>query len=87
MTEQEVIKAARKAGAEFECGTLLVNGKDAHDFLVRFAGIVVEFERNRICAAIKEEDDHCSTGDYMLDSDDCISVAKGEWNRPDYGVA
>ena len=42
-------------------------------------------ERERICVAIKEEDDHCSTGDYMLDSDDCIRVARGEWERPDYG--
>lgn len=41
-------------------------------------------ERERICAAIKEEDDHCATGDYMLDSDDCIAVARGTWKRPDY---
>ncbi len=40
--------------------------------------------RERICAAIKAEDDHCATGDYMLDSDDCIKVARGEWERPDY---
>ena len=44
-------------------------------------------ERDRICAAIKEEDDHCSGGDYMLDSDDCIKVSRGEWNRPDWGAA
>lgn len=43
-------------------------------------------ERERICAAIKAEDDHCATGDYMLDSDDCIAVARGEWQRPDYGA-
>ena len=41
-------------------------------------------ERERICAAIKAEDDHCATGDYMLDSDDCIKVARGEWVRPIY---
>ena len=41
-------------------------------------------ERERICKAIKEEDDYCVTeGDYMLDSNDCIAVAKGEWVRPD----
>ena len=45
----------------------------------------VEAERERICAAIKAEDDHCATGDYMLDSDDCIKVARGELQRPDYG--
>lgn len=45
-------------------------------------------ERERVCKAIKEEDDYCVTeGDYMLDSDDCIAVAKGEWVRPDYAVA
>ncbi len=44
-------------------------------------------ERERVCKAIKEEDDYCVTeGDYMLDSDDCIAVAKGEWKRPDYSV-
>lgn len=45
-------------------------------------------ERERICAAIKAEDDHCVTqGDYMLDSDDCIKVACGEWVRPVYDAA
>ena len=52
--------------------------------LERFADLVATAERERICAAIKEEDDHCWTGDYMLDSDDCIAVAKGEWKRPEY---
>ena len=42
-------------------------------------------EREIICAAIKAEDDHCVTkGDYMLDSDDCIKVARGQWVRPVY---
>ena len=44
----------------------------------------VATERERICAAIKEEDDHCADGDYMMDSDDCIRVARGEWQRPDW---
>lgn len=45
-------------------------------------------ERERICAAIKTEDDHCvAQGDYMLDSDDCIKVARGEWVRPAYEPA
>lgn len=44
-------------------------------------------ERERICAAIKAEDDYCVTeGDYMLDSEDCISVARGTWERPDYAA-
>lgn len=41
-------------------------------------------ERDRICAAIKAEDDHCAGGDYMLDSDDCIKVVRGTWTRPDW---
>lgn len=41
-------------------------------------------ERERICAAIKAEDDHCADGDYMMDSDDCIAVARGTWRRPDW---
>jgi hypothetical protein len=43
-------------------------------------------ERERICAAIKAEDDYCSGEcDYMLDSDDCIAVAQGRWVRRSYG--
>lgn len=45
-------------------------------------------ERERICTAIKAEDDYCVTeGDYMLDSDDCIKVARGSWVRPDYDLS
>ena len=44
-------------------------------------------ERERICAAIKAEDDYCvEQGDYMLDSDDCIKIARGDWVRPDFSV-
>lgn len=44
-------------------------------------------ERERICTAIKAEDDHCvDNGDYMLDSDDCIKVARGQWVRPDFSL-
>lgn len=44
----------------------------------------VKIERERICAAIKAEDDHCADGDYMMDSDDCIKVVRGTWERPDW---
>lgn len=44
-------------------------------------------ERERICTAIKAEDDHCADGDYMMDSDDCIKVARGTWERPDWNGA
>ena len=44
-------------------------------------------ELERICAAIKAEDDYCvEHGDYMLDSDDCIKIVRGEWVRPDFSV-
>ena len=44
-------------------------------------------DRERICAAIKAEDDYCvEHGDYMLDSDDCIKIVRGEWVRPDFSV-
>ncbi len=45
-------------------------------------------EVERICAAIKTEDDYCvDQGDYMLDSDDCIKVARGTWLRPTFDRA
>lgn len=55
------------------------------EHLERFAELVRADERERICTAIKAEDDHCSDGDYMLDSDDCIKVVRGQWKRPDWG--
>lgn len=58
---------------------------DARDAEIQQAVLA---ERERICAAIKAEDDHCVTeGEYMLDSDDCIKVARGEWVRPVYDAA
>ena len=41
-------------------------------------------ERERICAAIKETDDAASACDYMLDSDDCIAVVRGELGPANY---
>lgn len=40
----------------------------------------VAAERERLCAAIKAADDKASESDYMLDSNDCISVIRGTWN-------
>jgi hypothetical protein len=55
--------------------------------LARFEALVRADERERICKAIKEEDDYCVTdGDYMLDSDDCIAVTKGVWVRPEFSL-
>jgi hypothetical protein len=84
MTRDDIIKMAREAGIKqaIETPHLLM----VHE-LERFAALVADHERDRICKAIKEEDDYCVTeGDYMLDSDDCIAIAKGDWVRPDYSA-
>jgi hypothetical protein len=84
MTRDDIIKMAKEAGIKqaIETPHLLM----VHE-LERFAALVADHERDRICKAIKEEDDYCVTeGDYMLDSDDCIAIAKGDWVRPDYSA-
>ena len=81
MDREEIIRMAREAG--------LAYGSDEKPLgsVTRFAALVADHERDRICKAIKEEDDYCVTeGDYMLDSDDCIAIAKGDWVRPDYSA-
>ncbi len=35
-----------------------------------------------LCARIKAADDAAADGDYMLDSNDCISVLRGTWKAP-----
>jgi len=35
-----------------------------------------------LCALIKAADDACADMDYMLDSNDCISVLRGTWRGP-----
>jgi hypothetical protein len=80
MNGEEIIRMAREAGLDPD----LWNYTDAFEY---FAYLVADHERDRICKAIKEEDDYCVTeGDYMLDSDDCIAIAKGDWVRPDYSA-
>jgi metal-responsive CopG/Arc/MetJ family transcriptional regulator len=81
MDREDIIRMAREAG--------LAYGSDEKPLgsVTRFAALVADHERDRICKAIKEEDDYCVTeGDYMLDSDDCIAIAKGDWVRPDYSA-
>lgn len=56
--------------------------------LERFAALVAAAERERICEAIKFEDDYCvDNGDYMLDSNDCIAIARGTWSRPEFAAS
>lgn len=56
----------------------LLTGVDLADVLA-FGRACMAAERERQCAAIKAADDKASEGDYMLDSDDCISVIRGTW--------
>jgi len=77
---EDIIRMAREAGLDPD----LWNYTDAFE---RFAALVAAAERERICKAIKEEDDYCVTeGDYMLDWDDGIAIAKRDWVRPDYSA-
>lgn len=59
MTQDEIIRSpigreqlvalAREAGAEFYAETLCVNGKDAHDFIERFAALVAQNYMAKAC--------------------------------------
>jgi hypothetical protein len=83
----DIIKMAKEAGIEFYPSPTNDVRFCLFKNLERFAALVADHERDRICKAIKEEDDYCVTeGDYMLDSDDCIAIAKGDWVRPDYSA-
>jgi hypothetical protein len=87
MKPDDIIKMAREAGFEINSLGWTYTQGFLSEHLERFAALVADHERDRICKAIKEEDDYCVTeGDYMLDSDDCIAIAKGDWVRPDYSA-
>jgi hypothetical protein len=77
MNERRITELWNRAVAEIGDSTY-------PEIITRFAEFVALDERERICTAIKVEDDHCADGDYMMDSDDCISVARGTWKRPDW---
>lgn len=83
LTREEIIKMAQDAGLCAQDGTSYC---PLH-YLEIFANLVAAAERERICEAIKSEDDYCvDNGDYMLDSDDCIAVARGTWVRPEFDL-
>lgn len=88
--DHEIGRLARDAGVTCEPTTVRNLRRFAE--LVRTAerdrlraekDAAVAAERERLCAAIKDADDTASEGDYMLDSDDCISVIRGTWD-PDH---
>lgn len=37
--------------------------------------------REAACTEIKDADDKAADADYMLDSDDCIKVIRGQWGQ------
>ncbi len=84
MTQADIIAVLQEAQAVLAGQQLWV---DAADFrrVTLIIKAATRMERERICNAIKAEDDYCvDKGDYMLDSDNCISVARGTWVRPNY---
>jgi hypothetical protein len=86
MSREDITRMAREAAFSEPAHPFITWGA-SDEQLERFAALVAAAERERICKAIKEEDDYCVTeGDYMLDSNDCIAVAKSEWVRPDYSA-
>lgn len=77
--QEDVIRMAQQAGVSNQFFF-----SELTDLYVRFAELVAAHERERICVAIKAEDDYCMTGGYMLDSEDYIRIARGEWKRPEF---
>lgn len=90
MKREEVIEIAEKSPidrmpSDYHCRVPYWLALD--DELEAFANEVERRTIERICKAIKDEDDRCVTqGDYMLDSDDCIAVASGTWSFPDFAL-
>lgn len=54
MNREQIIQMAREAGAELYAETMCVNGKDADEFIERFAAMVAAHEREQ-CAKVCEE--------------------------------
>jgi hypothetical protein len=75
LSDDAIIAMARDAGAGFSCDTLLLNGKDAHDFICRFAALVAAKEREA-CAQVCEQTDEDGDGP------DCW-----DWHAKDYARA
>ena len=66
MTNDEILQAAKEAGATVYADTICVNDKDAHDFTERFAAII---ERKTIerCAALISYEEYDGTKRYCFD--------------------
>jgi hypothetical protein len=66
-SRDELIALANEAGAELYADTICVNGKDADDFVTRFAALVAAKEREacaKVCDALHQS--HVETyGNYF----------------------
>jgi len=86
--EQKLARAdARIAELELECSQwrdeLRIYRETENKRIAELESALLA-ERERICAAIKATDDAASACDYMLDSDDCIAVVRGELGPANY---
>ena len=83
MTDEQMRDLVKDCGLDWQRGYMpLFDGDPTNRYAVLISAVPAA-ERERICAAIKAEDDYMVDRDYMLDSDDCISVARGQWKRPE----
>ena len=83
MTDEQMRDLVKDCGLDWQRGYMpLFDGDPTNRYAVLIEAVQAA-ERERICAAIKAEDDYMVDRDYMLDSDDCISVARGQWKRPE----
>ncbi len=74
-------KTERNCRVQARYDELMREGKRGHyETMFRVVREEVLRDREQLCAAIKAADDKASEGDYMLDSDDCISVIRGTWH-------
>ena len=94
MNTDDILRIAREAGAELYADTLLVNGKDAHDFIKRFAALVAAFEREE-CAKVCEAwaKDHATAAsspgdectyencDFVAAASDCAAAIRARENK------
>jgi len=89
MTEQEITELAIKAGAEFLADTIIVNGKDAHDFVVRLANLVAKAEREaceKACWDHERDDEESLKPCPFCGAAAEIITLEGETDEPSIGA-
>jgi len=68
---------AEQAGASFEADTIIVNGKDADDFVRKFAELVAAAEREACAKLCEELQDY----DSAPCPDDCAAAIRGRGDK------